>query len=241
MNTICCVPYVRNDPHTTAGWRLIILPLWHASLCHPAANTRLPEGQLCMCTYNCPFFASFFGHISSCSHLYPKRQRGWAQFSPLVHVAEGLGAILQWVARGKPSELFWPWAYSRHLPGFPQHPASIPYPRYSTYEGFDANPKEMSTSNARTRLRGNIRSVFCPLMNTAMSTTNTQRAQRQKSAAQQHQQAPPCVCSTSIYVVLLWLVDFFGACFVCVIDNLYFAAAVRGIAILEENIRTVWI
>ena len=37
--------------------------------------------------------ASFFGHISSCSHHYPKRQVGWAQFGPWGHVSGGLGAI----------------------------------------------------------------------------------------------------------------------------------------------------
>ena len=29
----------------------------------------------------------------SCSRLYPKRQRGWAQFGPWGHVARGLGGI----------------------------------------------------------------------------------------------------------------------------------------------------
>ena len=43
------------------------------------------------------------------------------------------------------------------------------------------------------------------------------------------------------HAVLLWLVDFFGACFVYVIDDLSFTAVVGGIAILEENVRTVWI
>ena len=35
----------------------------------------------------------FFWHASSCSHLYPKRQMGWAQLDPCGHVAGGLGAI----------------------------------------------------------------------------------------------------------------------------------------------------
>ena len=43
------------------------------------------------------------------------------------------------------------------------------------------------------------------------------------------------MCGTSICTVLLWLVDLFGTCFVSVID----AAAVGGIAILDENIPTV--
>ena len=72
-------------------------------------------------------------------------------------------------------------------------------------------------------------------MNTAMSSANTQRAQhRYKTAAQQHhQQVTPCVCGTSICAVLLWLVGFFGACLVYVLDYLSFAAdVVGGIAIL---------
>ena len=38
-------------------------------------------------------FFFFFGHISSCSHLYPKCRTGSAQFDRWGHVAEGLGAI----------------------------------------------------------------------------------------------------------------------------------------------------
>ena len=75
-----------------------------------------------------------------------------------------------------------------------------------------------------------------------MSTANTQRAQQRKKKcrlAQHHQQVTPCVCGTSICAVLLLPVEFFGACFVYVIDFLYFAAAVGGIAILDENSRTV--
>ena len=47
------------------------------------------------------------------------------------------------------------------------------------------------------------------------------------------------MCGTSICAVLLWLVGFFGACFVSVIDDLSFAAAVGIIAILNENIGSV--
>ena len=47
------------------------------------------------------------------------------------------------------------------------------------------------------------------------------------------------MCGTPICTVLLWLVDFFGACFVSVIDDLSFAAVVGGIVILDENVRTV--
>ena len=78
-------------------------------------------------------------------------------------------------------------------------------------------------------------------MKTAMSTANTQSTTLKTAAQQQQQQVTPCVCGTFISAVLLWLVDFFGACFVYVIDYLSFAAAVGGIAILDENIRTVWI
>ena len=74
-----------------------------------------------------------------------------------------------------------------------------------------------------------------------MSTANTQRTRSKKTAAQQHQQATPCVCGTSVCTVLLWLVDFFGACFVSVIDYLSFATAVGSIANMDENVRTVLI
>ena len=46
---------------------------------------------VCICIIVCVFF--FFGHISSCSHLCPKRRMGWAQFDRPAHVAGGLGAI----------------------------------------------------------------------------------------------------------------------------------------------------
>ena len=61
-----------------------------------------------------------------------------------------------------------------------------------------------------------------------------------RTATQQHQQATPCMCGTSVCTVL-WLVDFFEACFLNVIDYLSFAAAVGGIAIMDENVRIVWI
>ena len=58
-NSEIYVAYVRYDPHTTAGWRLIILPLWHAILRHPAGNISLPEGEPCMITYICEIFVCF--------------------------------------------------------------------------------------------------------------------------------------------------------------------------------------
>ena len=48
------------------------------------------------------------------------------------------------------------------------------------------------------------------------------------------------LCGTSICAVLLRLVGSFGACFVYVIDDLTFAAVVGDIAILDENVRTLW-
>ena len=53
-------------------------------------------GTVSIFTYYVYVFLSFFvffGHTSSCSHLYPKRQTGWAQFDPCGHVGGGLGAI----------------------------------------------------------------------------------------------------------------------------------------------------
>ena len=38
-------------------------------------------------------FFSSFGHISSCSHLCPKRRMRWGQFDRRGHDAGGLGAI----------------------------------------------------------------------------------------------------------------------------------------------------
>ena len=60
-----------------------------------------------------------------------------------------------------------------------------------------------------------------------------------KASAQQHQQGTPCVCDTPICALLLWLVGFFGACLVSAIADPSFAATMGGIAILDENIRTV--
>ena len=118
---------------------------------------------------------------------------------------------MQCVARGKPFKLRWPLEWIRQIPGFPQYPAScartkgIPWYLFLWHYTLCARP--------RSRGNINIRSVFWPLMNTAMSTANTHRAQRKKTAAQQHhQQVTTCVRGTSICAVLLWLVDFFGAC-----------------------------
>ena len=41
----------------------------------------------------CIIVICFFGHISSFSHLCPKRRVGWAHFDRRAHVARGLGAI----------------------------------------------------------------------------------------------------------------------------------------------------
>ena len=39
-----------------------------------------------------------------------------------VTLLEVWARSVQCVARGKPFKLFWPWAYLRHIPVFPQHP-----------------------------------------------------------------------------------------------------------------------
>ena len=62
-NLLINVAHVRYDPHTTAGWRLIILPLWHSSLRHPAGNTPPPVGEPCMYTYICDFFVCFGSYL----------------------------------------------------------------------------------------------------------------------------------------------------------------------------------
>ena len=50
------------------------------------------------------------------------------------------------------------------------------------------------------------------------------------------------MCGTSTCTNLLRLVDFSGAAsYISVIDYLKVAGAVGGIAILDENIRSVWI
>ena len=64
-----------------------------------------------------------FGRTSSCSHLYPKRQMGWAQFDRGgVTWSKVRARSVQCVAGGKPSTRVWPSAYLRQIPGCPQHP-----------------------------------------------------------------------------------------------------------------------
>ena len=66
-----------------------------AALPYPKHGRRrmpAPMRSPCMYMYKCDFY--FLGHISSCSHLCPKRRMGWAQFDRRGHVAGGLGAIL---------------------------------------------------------------------------------------------------------------------------------------------------
>ena len=78
------------------------------------------------------------------------------------------------------------------IPGFPQHPVS-PIPVTLRTKVLMKSKNHVCTMRAnkgytffmlypcaRTRPRGNIRSVLCHLINTAMSTANTQRAQRKK-------------------------------------------------------------
>ena len=96
--------------------------------------------------------ASFFGHTSSCSHIYTKRQRGWAQFDPWDHVAGGLGTILAVCRAWQAFFTFWRWAYLEQIPGLPWHLASC-----ACYKGYTLS---WYTLCAHTKPRGNVRSVF---------------------------------------------------------------------------------
>ena len=60
-------------------------------------------------------FLFFFGHISSCSHLCPKRRMRWAQFDRWGLVAGGLG-VIRAVCRAWQAffYLFGPLAHLRH-------------------------------------------------------------------------------------------------------------------------------
>ena len=56
------VAHVRYGPHTTAGRRLIILPLWNASLGQPAGNTPLLEAVLVLLVW-CLVFSPCSDHF----------------------------------------------------------------------------------------------------------------------------------------------------------------------------------
>ena len=80
-------------PKTAAGRRPnVVLALEkqpHKTLALFSVKMHIGERHMCSCYSH--FF--FFGHMSSCSHLCPKRCGGWAQFDRSGHVAGGLGAI----------------------------------------------------------------------------------------------------------------------------------------------------
>ena len=124
----------------------------------------------CKCIRIIVLCASFFGRISWCSHIYPKGGRGWAQSYPRGHVAGGLGAILA-VCRGWQAFLtlgiFWA------NPRFPRHPASCARTKGVPFHGIP-----FARVSDPEVIFGRFLLFFCPLMSTAMSKANTQRAQR---------------------------------------------------------------
>ena len=78
-------------------------------------------GTCNMYMYNCDFF--------SCSRAFFRVRTfvpnvGWGGHNSTVGLTllDSWARSVQCVARGKPFELFRPWAHLRQIPGFPQHP-----------------------------------------------------------------------------------------------------------------------
>ena len=87
-----------------------------------------------MYMYNCVSFSS--GTSLRARTFVPNV--GWGGHNPTIGVMlpQVWARSVQCVTRGKPFELFWPWAHLRQPSGFPQHPRGlgfcIPYPRVRT-------------------------------------------------------------------------------------------------------------
>ena len=130
------------------------------------------EGKICISIYIYVYILS--SDTCLCARTFIRNvRRGGHNPAVGVTLPEVWARSVQCVAGGKPFELCWPWAWIRQIPGFPQHPASCARTKGIPFLWYD-------TLCARTRPRSNINiwSVFCPLVNTAMSTANTQRAQQ---------------------------------------------------------------
>ena len=76
----------RTAPQAPQSAALCFAVLCRALPCRVSASNI----RSVICTF---FFLFLFGHISSCSHLCPKRRVGLAQFDRRAHVTGGLGAI----------------------------------------------------------------------------------------------------------------------------------------------------
>ena len=88
-------------------------------------RTRSWRFSICIHIIIIVIVISFFSSDTSLrARIFVRNVRGVAQFDPWGHVAGGLGAIRAAYRACQVFKLFWPWAWIRQIPGFPQHPAS---------------------------------------------------------------------------------------------------------------------
>ena len=144
----------------------------HVSLRRPVGNTPLPEGEPCMYTYNCHFFLRTHLFVLTPSSLSGTLRGGGHNSTVEVTLPEVWARSVQCVARGEHFKHVWLWAWIRQISGVPQHPASC-----ARTKGihFSCNIPFARAPNAEVTFTFDL---FCPLMNTTMSTANTQRAQQ---------------------------------------------------------------
>ena len=89
-----------------------------------ACPLLVPRYYTYMYVYTCDFH--FFYSDTSLRARTFVRKVGWGGHNSTVGLTlpEVWARSVQCVACGKPFKLFWPWAWIRQIPGFPQHPAS---------------------------------------------------------------------------------------------------------------------
>ena len=90
------------------------------------ANRHQPEATICLiCNVYVHLSGFFFGHISARTFIRNVIDGLGGHNSTVgVTLPEVWARSVQCVARGKPVEIFWPWAWIRQVPGFPRHSAS---------------------------------------------------------------------------------------------------------------------
>ena len=101
VNLQVYVAYASYDPHTTAGGRLVLIPLFHAILRHPAGNTPHSRRERLVYIRIFAIFA-FVKDISRGAPTFIRNSKeGGHNLDPAVTALEVWARSVQRVARGK--------------------------------------------------------------------------------------------------------------------------------------------
>ena len=198
-------------------------------------------------------FCFVFGHISSCSNLYPNCQRGWARFGRWDHVARGLGAIRA-VCRAWQALLTL--LALRHIEANRRVSAS-PIPVYASLIpvtsrtlGFDAHQEYMCKSCARTTwvtfglffAAAFLQLLFCTHEQSHNEHSQHAESTTLKKLAPSSTSRQDRACVSHPYTPLpVWVASWFfrGLLRICNRRPVFCCCCGRHLASLNENVKTV--